>query len=48
MFGFPVTVPLDAYLRLPIVAVVVGTLASLAGIRKITHIDPALAFGGAS
>jgi len=26
----------------------VGVLASLAGIRRITRIDPALAFGGAS
>ncbi len=48
LFSFPVTVPLDAYLRLPVVAIVVGTLASVAGIRKITRIDPALAFGGAS
>ena len=30
------------------IAVTVGALASLAGIRKITRIDPALAFGGAS
>ena len=31
-----------------LVAMVVGVLASLAGIRRITRIDPALAFGGAS
>jgi ABC-type antimicrobial peptide transport system permease subunit len=31
-----------------VVAMVVGVLASLAGIRRITRIDPALAFGGAS
>ena len=48
LFGFPVTVPVDAYVRLPMIAVTVGALASLAGIRKITRIDPALAFGGAS
>jgi putative ABC transport system permease protein len=48
LFGFPVTIPVDAYLRLPVIALAVGSLASLAGVRKITRIDPALAFGGAS
>ena len=47
-FSFPVSVPSEAYVQLLVVAAVVGVLASLAGVRKITHIDPALAFGGAS
>jgi putative ABC transport system permease protein len=47
-FGFPVTVPSTAYTQLVVVAAVVGVLASLTGVRKITRIDPALAFGGAS
>ncbi len=47
-FSFPVTVPTVAYIRLLAIALVVGIIASLAGVRKITKIDPALAFGGAS
>jgi putative ABC transport system permease protein len=47
-FGFPVSIPSMAYVQMLVVALVVGVLASLAGVRKITHIDPALAFGGAS
>jgi putative ABC transport system permease protein len=47
-FSFPVAVPSGAYVQLLVVAMVVGVIASLAGIRKITRIDPALAFGGAS
>ena len=47
-FSFPVSVPSGAYVQMLVVAIVVGVLASLAGIRRITRIDPALAFGGAS
>ena len=47
-FSFPVSVPSAAYVRLPVIAMVVGVLASTAGIRKISRIDPTLAFGGAS
>lgn len=47
-FGFPVTMPTAAYVQLLVVALAVGVLASLVGVRKITHIDPALAFGGAA
>jgi putative ABC transport system permease protein len=47
-FSFPVSVPSGAYVQMLVVATVVGVLASLAGIRRITRIDPALAFGGAS
>lgn len=48
IFSFPVSVPVSAYVQLPVIAMTVGMLASLAGIRKITRIDPTLAFGGAS
>lgn len=47
-FGFPVTMPTGAYVQLLVVALAVGVLASLVGVRKITRIDPALAFGGAA
>lgn len=47
-FSFPVSIPSAAYVQMLVVALVVGVLASFAGVRKITHIDPALAFGGAS
>jgi len=47
-FDFPVAIPTSAYIQLVVLAMVIGVLASLAGVRKITRIDPALAFGGAS
>ncbi len=47
-FGFPVTLPSGAYVQLLVVALSVGVVASLVGVRKITRIDPALAFGGAA
>lgn len=47
-FSFPVAVPAAAYVQLLVVAAVVGVVASLTGVRKITRIDPALAFGGAA
>ena len=47
-FAFPVAVPSAAYVQMLVVATVVGVVASLAGIRRISRIDPALAFGGAS
>lgn len=37
----------SAYVLLGVVGVVVGVLASLAGIRRALTVDPALAFGGA-
>lgn len=42
-----VEIPTSAYARLLVVALVMGVLASLAGVRKITRVPPALAFGGA-
>jgi putative ABC transport system permease protein len=46
LFPMIVAVPVDAYLALPGVAVVIGLLASLAGLRRVVAVDPALAFGG--
>lgn len=46
-FPFPVQIPSGAYLRLLVVAIVVGTLASVAGLRRAVGVDPALAFTGA-
>lgn len=46
---FPISaeIPTSAYVLLPIVAIVVGFLASLAGLRRAVTVSPALAFGGA-
>jgi putative ABC transport system permease protein len=45
---FPMIVALElrAHLLLPVVAVVIGTVASLGGMRRVVTVDPALAFGG--
>jgi putative ABC transport system permease protein len=37
----------SAYVLLAVVAVVVGLVASLAGLRRAIGVDPAIAFGGA-
>lgn len=42
-----VEIPATGYIVLPIVAIVVGLLASLGGLRRAITVDPALAFGGA-
>lgn len=47
MFPLPVDIPLRALLGLPLVAVVVGLVASLVGVRKAVQVDPASAFKGA-
>jgi putative ABC transport system permease protein len=46
LFPLLVVVPASAYFSLPLVATVVGLLASLAGFRRAVAVDPALAFGG--
>jgi putative ABC transport system permease protein len=46
MFPMRVDVPEGAYLLLPAVAVGIGLLASVAGLRRAISVDPALAFGG--
>jgi putative ABC transport system permease protein len=42
----PITITSDAYLALPVVAVLVGVVASLFGVRRAVRTDPALAFSG--
>jgi putative ABC transport system permease protein len=42
-----VEVPTSTYLTLPLVAVLVGALASFLGLRRAVSVDPALAFAGA-
>ena len=46
VFPMTVVIPASAYLALPLVAILVGLLASLAGLRRAVTVDPALAFGG--
>jgi putative ABC transport system permease protein len=46
-FPFAIQTSLGAYVLLPAIAVAVGLLASLAGLRRAMRVDPALAFGGA-
>jgi putative ABC transport system permease protein len=46
LFPLLIVVPTSAYISLPLVATVVGLLASLAGFRRAVAVDPALAFGG--
>ena len=44
-FTLPITITGAAYIALPILAVAVGLVASLAAIRRAMRVDPALAFG---
>jgi putative ABC transport system permease protein len=46
LFPMTVVVPTRAYLALPVIAIVTGLLASVAGLRRAVAVDPALAFGG--
>ena len=45
-FPLPVETPPSSYLTLFVVSVVIGLLASLAGLRRAVRVDPALAFRG--
>jgi putative ABC transport system permease protein len=45
-FQIPVDITLNAYLTLPVVAVLVGMLASIVALRRVSRVDPALAFAG--
>jgi putative ABC transport system permease protein len=47
VFPVPVAVPAFSYAFLAVLAVVVGVLASLAGVRRVVSVDPATAFVGA-
>jgi putative ABC transport system permease protein len=46
LFPMNVVVPMRAYLALPGIAIVIGLIASVAGLRRAVAVDPALAFGG--
>lgn len=46
LFPMRVDIPRVAFLLLPVVAITIGVLASLAGLRRAVTVDPALAFGG--
>jgi putative ABC transport system permease protein len=46
IFPMRVEVPTSAFLLLPVIGVLIGLLASVAGMRRAVTIDPALAFGG--
>jgi hypothetical protein len=43
-FAQPVDITADARLVLPLVAVVVGVIASISALRRVTGADPAAAF----
>ena len=43
-FPLPSEIPTSALIWLPVTAVVVAALASLAGVRRAVTVDPALAF----
>jgi putative ABC transport system permease protein len=45
-FSLPLTITGAAYATLPVIAAVVGMLASLFALRRAVRVDPALAFGG--
>ncbi len=46
LFDQPVDIPSRAFVILPITAVVVGILSSLAALRRAVSADPAIAFAG--
>jgi putative ABC transport system permease protein len=46
LFPMRVDIPQLAFILLPVVAITIGVLASLAGLRRAVVVDPAMAFGG--
>ena len=46
LFPMRVDIPQIAFILLPVVAVTIGVLASVAGLRRAVVVDPAVAFGG--
>ena len=46
MFAQPVAIPTSAVVLLPVSALVIGLLASLAALRRAVSVDPATAFAG--
>lgn len=46
LFAQPVDIPTSAFVVLPVTALVVGILSSLAALRRAVSADPAVAFAG--
>jgi len=46
LFPMRCDIPTEAFVLLPVLAVAIGLLASIAGLRRAVTVDPALAFGG--
>jgi putative ABC transport system permease protein len=46
LFPMQVIVPAYAFVALPVIAVVIGLIASASGLHRAVSVDPALAFGG--
>lgn len=46
-FPLPIVIEPGAYVALPLLAILIGILASLAAMRRALKVDPALAFSGA-
>ena len=46
LFKQPIAIPASAFATLPLIAVAVGLVASLAALRRVTGADPAMAFSG--
>ena len=46
LFAQPVEIPTSAFVVLPLIALVVGILSSLAALRRAVSVDPAVAFAG--
>ena len=44
-FPFQIVLSSSVYLLLAVVSIAVGLVASLAGLRRVIGVDPALAFG---
>jgi putative ABC transport system permease protein len=46
LFPMQVIVPGAAFVALPVIAVLIGLIASATGLRRAASVDPAIAFGG--
>jgi putative ABC transport system permease protein len=46
VFPLAVSVPAQAFVQVPVIAVVIALLAGIVGLRKAVRVDPALAFSG--
>jgi putative ABC transport system permease protein len=46
LFPMQVIIPMEAFVALPVVAVVIGLIASATGLHRAVSVDPAVAFGG--